>query len=186
MRIIGAVGANGSGKDEVLKYLQANYAVPFLATGDMVRAIAVEEGLEPTREALGEISERCFAEDGPGCFVRMASERIAEEGWPVAGISGIRSADDVHLLRGIHGSDFVLIHVDVSDPQVRFQRMTRRASARDPQDFADFLTLDEREELIFRLSEAIDQADATLSNDGSLGDLHLGIDQLVSQHGLLG
>lgn len=186
MRIIGAVGANGSGKDEVLKYLMDKYDVPFLATGDMVRAIAAEEGREPTREALGDISERCFAEQGPGCFVRMASDRIAEEGWPVAGISGIRSADDVHLLRSMHGSDFVLIHVEVSDPQIRFERMTRRASARDPLDVAEFLALDEREELIFRLSEAIDQADATLANDGSLADLHQGIDNLVHQHGLLG
>lgn len=186
MRIIGAVGANGSGKDEVLKYLRDRYDVPFLATGDMVRAIAADEGREPTREALGEISERCFAEQGPGCFVRMASERIAEEGWPVAGISGIRSADDVHLLRSIHGSDFVLIHVEVSDPQTRFERMIHRASARDPLDFTEFLALDEREELIFRLTEAIDQADATLSNDGSLEALHQGIDHLVQSQGLLG
>ena len=69
MRIIGAVGANGSGKDEVLKHLRDRYGVPFLATGDMVRSIAAEEDREPTREALGEISERCFAEQGPGCFV---------------------------------------------------------------------------------------------------------------------
>ena len=186
MRIIGAVGANGSGKDEVLKYLREQHGIPFLATGDMVRAIAAEEGLEPTREVLGSLSERTFAAQGPGCFVRMASERIAKEGWAVAGISGIRSADDVHLLRDLHGHDFVLIHVDVAEPQVRFERMTHRASARDPLDFAEFLALDEREELIFRLSEAIDQADATLANDGSLEELHRGIDRLVREQRLLG
>ena len=185
MRIIGAIGENGSGKDEVLKYLKERYDVPFLSTGEMVRSIAARDGVEPTRENLGAISERCFAEQGPGCFVRMAAERIAENDWPIAGISGIRSADDVRLLKAAYGRDFVLIHVAVSDPQVRFERMTRRAEARDPRDFDHFRELDAREETLFRVSEAATYADHTLTNDGTLGDLHRVIDRLVADAGLL-
>lgn len=186
MRIIGAIGKNGSGKDEVLKYLKKRYDVPFLSTGEMVRAIAARDGAEPTREGLGAISERCFAEQGSGCFVRMAAERIAENGWPIAGISGIRSADDVRLLRADYGEDFVLIHVVVSDPRVRFARMTRRAEARDPSDFDHFRELDAREETLFHVSEAATYADHTLTNDGTLADLHRAIDRLVVDAGLLG
>jgi dephospho-CoA kinase len=76
MKIIGVIGQNGSGKDEVLKYLRAKYAVPFLSTGDMVREIAAKEGKEPTRENLGEISERYFREFGRGCFVKLAANKI--------------------------------------------------------------------------------------------------------------
>jgi dephospho-CoA kinase len=185
MRIVGAIGRNGSGKDEVLKYLRDRYGVPFVSTGDIVRSLAAEEGLEPTRENLGAVSARWFAEHGPGCFVRLAAERIAANGWPVAGISGIRSADDVRLLKTAYGEGFTLVHVVVSDDCVRFKRMKKRAEARDPKDAAHFRELDRREEELFRVSEAITIADHTIANDGTLADLHAGIDRLVNGANLL-
>lgn len=186
MRIIGAIGKNGSGKDEVLKHLRDRYGVPFVATGDIVRSLAAEEGLEPTRENLGAVSARWFAEHGPGCFVRLAAERITADGCRVAGISGIRSADDVRLLKDLYREDFVLVHVLVCDDRVRFERMMARAAARDPGDLAHFRDLDRREEELFRVSEAISFADYTVANDGSLADLHSAIDRLVGGAGLLG
>ena len=185
MRIIGAVGKNGSGKDEVLRYLRDRYAVPFVATGDIVRALAAEEGLEPTRENLGAVSARWFAEHGPGCFVRLAAERIASQGWAVAGISGVRSAEDVGLLKSLYGREFVLIHVLVGDDRVRFERMAKRAEARDPKDVDRFHDLDRREEELFHVSEAAALADFTLANDRTLADLHANIDRLVVDAKLL-
>ena len=120
MRIIGVVGQNGSGKDEVLKYLRTRYDVPFLSTGDAVREIAKREGLEPTRENLKRISERCFRDMGEGCFVKLIAGRIRNSGWQAAGISGIRSISDVRILREIFGDDFVLVDVYVSDPRQRY------------------------------------------------------------------
>ena len=185
MRIIGTIGANGSGKDEVLRHLAAHHGVPFLSTGDMVRAIAAEEGVEPTRESLGVLSERRFAEQGAGCFVRMAAERIVDNGWPVAGISGIRSVDDVRILKEAYSDGFVLIHVVVSDPRVRFERMARRGEARDPKDDAAYRSLDAQEEARFHLSQAIEYADVVLHNDGTLEDLHRAVDRLVRDTDLL-
>jgi len=46
MKVIGAVGDIGSGKDEVLKYLRDRYGVPYLSTGDIVRRMAQEDGVE--------------------------------------------------------------------------------------------------------------------------------------------
>lgn len=185
MRIIGAIGKNGSGKDEVLKHLRDRHGVPFVATGDIVRSLAADEGLEPTRENLGAVSARWFSKRGPGCFVRLAAERIASQGWPTAGISGIRSADDVRLLKDLHGRDFILIHVAVSDDRVRFERMARRAEARDPKDVEHFRELDGREEELFHVSKAAALADYTLTNDGTLADLHAAIDRLVAERELL-
>jgi dephospho-CoA kinase len=154
VRILGAIGKNGSGKDEVLRYLSERYGVPFVATGDIVRALAAEEGLEPTRENLGAISARIFAEKGPGAFVRMAAEEIARRSLPVAGISGVRSADDIRLLKGLYGEDFVLMHVVISDDGVRFERMKQRAEARDHVDVEHFRDLDGRKEELFHVSDA--------------------------------
>jgi len=179
VKIIGAVGRNGSGKDEVLKYLKAKYNVPFLSTGDVVREIAQKEGVAPTREHLGEISERYFHQLGRGCFVKMLAERLQQSGLKVAGISGIRSLDDVKILKGIFGQDFILIRVDVSDPQLRFTRMTLRNEVRDPHSYEQFLSQEENEAKIFNINEAEKLADYTVNNDGPLADLHLQIDRLV-------
>jgi dephospho-CoA kinase len=44
---------------------------------------------------------------------------------------------------------------------------------------------DKAEEAQFHITEADEQADYTISNDGSLSDLHEAIDSLVSDKGIL-
>jgi len=178
--IIGVIGQNGSGKDEVIKYLHRRYDVPLLSTGDMVRQIAAEKGIEPTRPNLQKISEEYFRQHGRGCFVRLMLEQIKKNGWKTAGITGIRSPEDVRILRDAFGKDFTLIHVYVTDPRVRYERMTKRSEARGPQGYEQFLANDRREEEIFSISEAIKQADYSLSNDGTLEELHRQIEEILN------
>jgi dephospho-CoA kinase len=185
MKVIGAVGQNGSGKDEVLKYLKACYGVPFFSTGDMVREIAAQEGVEPTRDNLRAISERYFRERGEGCFVKLLAERIRRDGGQLVGISGIRSLVDVHILQEVFGDAFVLINVSVSDPRQRYERMVQRGEERDPKLYEQFLMQDKAEEALFHITEAGAQADHVISNDGSIADLHKAIDRLVSDNGIL-
>jgi dephospho-CoA kinase len=185
MKVIGVIGKNGSGKDEVLKYLKEKHNIPFLSTGDMVREIAALEGRASDRETLQEVSDSCFRKYGQGCFVKMVAEKIREKGWPVAGISGVRSPHDVRMLREILGPSFVLIEVLVSDPRVRFERMRRRGAERDTDSYGRFLELERREEQVFRVGEAVKLADYSLSNDGRLEDLHRAIEDLIARKGLL-
>lgn len=185
MKVIGAIGQNGSGKDEVLKYLYTRYGIPFRSTGDMVREIASREGLEPTRENLQKISERYFQEYGKGYFVKLLAEKLKQTGEKIVGISGIRSLDDILILRNIFNKDFVLINVFISDSQVRYQRMNLRGEERDPHSYEQFLRNDEIEEQIFHLKKAEALADYALNNDGNLDDLHKEIDKLVIVKSLL-
>jgi dephospho-CoA kinase len=186
MRIIGVVGQNGSGKDEVLKHLRLKYDVPFLSTGDAVREIAKKEGIEPTRENLKAISEKCFREMGEGCFVKLVADKIQSQGWQAAGISGIRSINDVKILRGRFGKDFILIDVYVSDSHQRYERMVKRGEQRDPLSYEQFTKQDKAEEALFHIEDAEKQANYHISNDGALADLHRAIDKLVSDKGLIG
>jgi len=182
MKVIGAVGQNGSGKDEVLKYLKDAYGVPFFSTGDMVRQIAAEEGMEATRDNLRAISERWFSERGEGCFVRLLAERIREGEDQTVGISGIRSLADVTILREAFGDDFILIHVTMADPRQRYERMVARGEERDPHSYEQFLALDKKEEDLFHVAEAGRKAQYIIGNDGTLADLHRAIDELVKEH----
>jgi len=185
IKVIGVVGQNGSGKDEVLKYLKVRHGVPFLATGDIVREIAAKQGIEPTRSNLGELSDRYFGKYGKGHFIKMAVDRILQNGWKTAGISGIRSPEDVAILRNILGRDFVLIAVVVTDPDLRYSRMLKRGEGRDRNTTEQFQQQDRAEEKLFNISKAMNQADYTVSNDGTLEALHAAIDVLVDKKGLL-
>jgi len=185
MRVIGVAGQNGSGKDEVINHINNHYGVPSLSTGDMVREIASREGLEPTRTNLQDISERHFHEFGEGYFIRLIADRIRKNGWEIAGITGIRSPEDIAELKNAFGKDFVLIHVYVSDPYVRYTRSHKRGEERDPDSYDRFIRQDKAEEELFHIKDAALLADYSLSNDGTLDDLHRAIDRLIFEKGLL-
>jgi dephospho-CoA kinase len=185
MKVIGAVGDIGSGKDEVLKYLRDRYGVPYISTGDIVRQMAREDGVEGTRENLEAISKRCFTEMGRGCFVRMAAQEIMKRGWKVAGISGVRSPEDVAAMKEMFGNGFILVRVDISDPGIRFERVRLRGERRDPLTREAFQEQDRNEEQEFQINRAEAMADYNIDNSGTLEELHRQIDELVSSKRLL-
>jgi dephospho-CoA kinase len=185
VKVFGVVGEIGSGKDEVLKYLKARYGVPYISTGDIVRRIAESENTEATRENLEKISLRCFKDLGKGCFIRQAAEEILNNGWKMAGISGVRSPDDVDVMKSMFGKDFILIRVDISKPEIRFQRVLLRNEERDPLTYNQFLEQDKNEENTFHISQTSTRADYALNNDGNVEDLHREIDALVISGKLL-
>ena len=184
-KVIGAVGEIGSGKDEVLKYLKARYCIPYISTGDLVRRIAESENVEATRGNLAKISARCFEEEGKGCFIRRAANEIINNGWEIAGISGVRSPEDVKVLRDTFGKGFILVKVYINDLRTRFQRVRMRHEERDPPTFDLFLEQDKYEEKTFSISHTGNLADYALNNDGSLEDLHRAIDELAAGEKLL-
>jgi dephospho-CoA kinase len=179
MNVIGVVGRNASGKDELLDYLHERCSLPVLSVGDIARELAEEEGVEPTRENLHEISERYLERHGSRYFVERLIERIEEEPWDSVGITGIRTPVDVEALRQRFGNDFLLVYAKVGDPALRFERTQARDSARDPDLYREFLEQDKEEEQLFRISEAIEKADLTIRNDASLEAFHERIDETI-------
>jgi len=185
MAIIGVVGQNGSGKDEVVKYLKQQYGVPFLSSGDIVRDIAAQRHIEGTRENLSRISAELFALHGKGYFMKQIAAKIKEYGWRNAGVSGIRAPEDVAALKAAFGRDFFLIGVTVTDPAERYRRMSRRGEARDALSVNEFQAQDASEERLFRVSETMQLADASLKNDGTLADFHGAVEKLLKSRQLL-
>ena len=185
MKVIGVVGLNGSGKDEVVNYLNKKYGVPLISVGDIVREIAAKEGIEPTRNNLDSITKRYFNLFGEGYFVKQIVEKIRKSSWKAVGISGIRSPRDIALVKDAFKQDFILIHVYISDPQVRYQRILKRGSKRDQSTYAEFLKQDDMSQELFHIQDSIKLADYSLPNDGSLEDMHQAVDKLVAGKGWL-
>jgi dephospho-CoA kinase len=56
--------------------------------------------------------------------------------------------------------------------RIRFERIRKRGKPRDPQSYEAFLEQDRKEEPLFHLSASIEQADITISNEGTLEEFH--------------
>jgi dephospho-CoA kinase len=180
MKVIGAIGLNGSGKDELVDYLHEQYDVPRLSLGDIVRDIAEKEGIRPTRDNLHDISEIYFARHGRDYFARKLVDQIRDRDTQVVAVTGVRSPADVGTLKEEFGDDFVLVHVQVGDPALRFARTQQRDKARDPGTLEAFLEQDREEREIFEIDEAVKEADLSIRNDRSLEKFYERIDECVA------
>ena len=182
MKIFGAIGRIGSGKDEVINYLKGKYGLPAISVGDIVREMAEDCGLEPSRENLERVASEARRKNGKTYFMKLVLDRVRRNQWQKAWVTGIRTPQDVRFLKGNPASDFILIHVYVDDPRIRYERLTRRNRADDPDAYDDFLEQDRREEKLFQIEAAATMADYALNNSGSLEDLHRQLDaQLKDQ-----
>lgn len=177
--VIGVVGSNGSGKDEVVNRLNEVFNIPSVSTGDITRDIAQEEGIEPTRENLHEITQRYWAKYGREFYPSRIAQKIEGNNWKVVGVTGIRPPSDVNFLKEYFGDNFILICVEVTDPRTRYSRLLKRSETRDPKGYEDFLRQDASEEEIFQLRKTISLANITFNNDGPIENLNSEIDKLA-------
>jgi len=180
-KVVGVVGLNGSGKDALLKYLKEHCGLEILSLGDVARELAHLEGVKYSRDKLHEISQKYVDKYGPDFFIKVLIEEIYKKGLDKVGITGIRTAPDLDALKERFGADFLLIHVEVGDPRLRFERLRERGEARDPKTYEDFLIQEKSEKELFQLEEAMGRAEVTVQNAGTLDDFHREIDRLISE-----
>ena len=180
MRIVGAVGQIGSGKDTVISYISKRFSTPILSIGDIARKIARNKGLPATRENLQEITQKCFEEFGRTYFIEETIKKIRNGNEERVLITGIRAPTDVEALRDCFQHDFILICV-MADRKTRFQRLVKRAESRDPVAWREFLRQDEAEEQIFHLSRTCKLADYRINNEGTPEELFKKVDEIIQE-----
>jgi len=170
--VVGVVGRNGAGKDAVVDYLHDRCGVVKLSAGDLVRAIAEQEQLEPTRANLHAVSLQIMQREGQDIFARRLIASIEDHDWQAVAVSGVRSPHDAGAFKVYYGDNFRLVHVRVGDSERRFQRLQGREASRDPESWAAFREQERREEEHFQISNTIALADVTIDNHGTKADLH--------------
>ncbi|RLJ02400.1 MAG: hypothetical protein DRP11_03070 [Candidatus Aenigmatarchaeota archaeon] len=181
MKVIGLVGKIGSGKDTVSRMLK-EYGFKEIGMGDMVREIARERGLEPTRENLQMIQKEFRGKYGPDYFAKMVVDRIRERGWERAVINGIRIPEDAEIPRKEFGKDFTLVLVE-ANPDIRFERLRKRRRPGDPKTFEEFQKQEEREMKLFNLEKTLSYADEIIYNNGTKEELKKEVDDLMKRLG---
>jgi len=178
LKIVGAVGQIGSGKDTLIRHISKEFSIPTISIGDIAREIAGNEGLPATRENLQKITEKRFEEFGRTYFIEETIKRMERMKTDRILITGIRAPTDATILRRSFRDDFVLICITASKI-TRFQRLLKRAEPRDPKAWKELLEQDRTEERIFQIRKTCRLADYRLSNNGTAEELFQKVDRIM-------
>jgi len=168
--IIGLTGRNGSGKGEVVNFLQSKGFSAY-SLSDVIRDVVAERGLEVTREVLIEVGRELRSSEGTGVLARRILDRIEDDKNYV--VDSFRHPDEVQVFR--NRSDFHLVCIE-ADPEIRFERIRDRGRESDSQTKQAFLEFERQEASSEnpagqQLIKAAEGADFTVSNNVSLEEL---------------
>lgn len=159
--IVCLTGMPGSGKSTIAAGLaSAGYEVVTL--GDEVRAEARRRNMEPSRSNLGMLMIELRKRGGPGAVAELAGGRIRSSGAGVVIVDGVRSADEVEVLKKSGDVRLLAIHASADS---RFGFLRERGRSDDPKTRGHFEERDGRE-LDVGISRPIALSDRTISNSG--------------------
>ena len=167
-RVFAVCGLPASGKGEFATIL-AKTGIPVLSMGDMIRAEVKKRNIEEYPEVFGEVAQQLRQQFGDEILaVRLCSavDNLLEK-HDVVLIEGLRGVAEYDVFHS-HWSDRFSTIAVTADEEVRFQRIQLRGRAEDGD--RDSLKIRDEREIGWGLDVLINQADFTLSNDGSLSD----------------
>jgi len=178
MKVVGVVGMPASGKTEAAEVARAD-GVPVVSMGDVIREEVELRGLEPTDENMGRVGVALREEEGDDAVARRCADEIRSKDSPVVVVDGVRSADEADYFRDEFGKDFALVSVEAPF-ETRLERVRSRGRSDDAEAADELKERDERE-LGYGMGEAIEEADVTIRNDGSLEEFREGFREVLTE-----
>ncbi|MFC5971820.1 AAA family ATPase [Halomarina salina] len=171
MKVIGTVGLPGSGKGEFADVARSR-DIPVVTMGDVIRAECRRRGLDPA-DHHGAVAQALREEDGPLAIAERSIPFIEEElqAHDTVVVDGLRSAAEAERFEAEYGDDFVLVAIDAPF-QDRAERVEVRARDTSAADGGESLEARDERELGFGMGEAMERADVTVDNDGTLAAFH--------------
>jgi len=158
----------GAGKSTIANGLESkNYAI--INMGDAVREEAKKLNLEPTGQNLGKLMLDLREKNGPGAVAELICDKIKNSVSNVVIIDGIRSNEEIQVLRKIGTVKLLSIHASTD---TRYSFLSDRGRSDDPQNRENFNERDTRE-IGVGISTPIALADESISNN------NLTIDELI-------
>ncbi len=164
--IICITGMPGAGKTTVANMLKKNH-FKIITMGDVIREEATRQGLEQDDVNLGKLMLELRQDLGLGAIAHLIVQNLAKDHSMLIAIDGIRSMQEVEVLRN-HGVVKILgIHTPKDS---RFKYLMGRGRKDAPNNEEEFLYRDKRE-LDLGLSKVISYSDSILTNDMTLKEL---------------
>ena len=172
-RLILLTGMAGSGKT-TLSGIIRELGLRVITMGDVIRELAKQKGLEPTREYMGHLAEE-IRKGGPDAVARRCVEMLKKGPEGLTVVDGIRSLAEVNTFKDEF--DVVLIALWAS-PLSRYKRLTRRGRSDDPKTWEEFKDR-ERRELGFGIGDAIASSDYMINNDDGIDTLKPAFEEIM-------
>ena len=172
----------GSGKTEVVKYLQKKFGWPKVYFGAPTFDRMEKEGLKLNYENERITREKIRKELGAGAYAILATPKInkALKESDVVIIESLYSWDEYKIIRKRFKDNFKTIAVFAS-PDVRFKRLIKRKKERPIKDLKEFETRDFTEIEKTYKGGPIARADYMIINESSLKIFHKNIDGIIKQ-----
>jgi dCMP deaminase len=179
--IIGVAGLNGSGKGEVVRYLEER-SFYVLSLSDVLRDVLRERGLEESRDQMIRVGQELRAQRGPGVLAQRLAEGLEPD--RNYAIDSIRHPAEVEILRG-RTRDFQLLWIDAPE-EVRFERVRARGRAGDPTSLEELRAFEARETRsddpnAQQLARVRELADYEVANQGGLSELHDAVQRILER-----
>jgi len=179
MTVFGIVGLPGSGKSEAAAVAR-ELDVPVVTMGDVIRGACRDRGLDPATHH-GEVAKALRAENGPAAIAEASLPHIEDglEDSEHVVVDGIRSDVEVERFQAAFGGDFLLVSVEAPF-ETRADRLDLRGRDASVEDGGESLQDRDERELGFGMGEAMEMADVTITNTGSLADFQERIETLLT------
>lgn len=183
--IIGLTGKNASGKGATAEYLKARGFV-YHSLSDIIREEATKRGLDHSRDNLIMIGNDLRQKFAPSYLAEQINLKIksSRKKSPHQSfvVDSIRNPHEAREL--MKNKDFVLAGVD-APIELRFKRMADRGRVGDAKTVDDLKKQEARENSDVSSGQQLDatfaMAKKIIVNDGTLGELHKKIDNLLGR-----
>ncbi len=150
----------GGGKSTIANGLKSkNFEI--INMGDAVREEAKKLNLEPTGQNLGKLMLELREKNGLGAVAELISDKIRNSVSNVVIIDGLRSKEEIQILREIGTVKLLSIHASTN---TRYSFLSDRGRSDDPQTRENFNERDTRE-IGVGISTPIALADESISNN---------------------
>ena len=163
--IVCLTGMPGAGKSTIADGLKLK-GYDIVNMGNAVREEAKKRNLEPSRSNLGKLMLELREKNGPGAVAELIKPQIESSTSNVILIDGVRSNDEIEVLRKMGNVKLLAIHAST---ETRFDFLQKRGRSDDPQTKEHFDERDNRE-LGVGISNSIALSDYAISNIGLTKD----------------
>ncbi len=155
----------GAGKSTIAEGLEPK-GYDVINMGNAVREVVKKRNLELTRLNLGKLMLELRDKNGPGAIAELIKPQIESSIANVIVIDGVRSNDEIQVLRKFGNVKLLAIHASTD---TRFDFLQKRGRSDDPQTKDHFEERDNRE-LGVGISNPIALSDYAISNIGLTKD----------------
>lgn len=182
MIIIGITGTLGAGKGSIVEYLTQNKGFKHFSARDYISQEVSRRNLVLNRDSLTLVANDLRQKHSPSFIIDQLYQMAIAEG-KNAVIESVRTLGEIRSLR--KNAHFYLFAVD-APAEVRYQRISQRASETDHINYPTFLANEEREMKASdpnkqNLSACIAEADYRFDNSGDINQLYKQVENVLNK-----